>query len=163
MSILAVIRCYVWYVSGPTHYKCAHQGTDLAKWGVRVFAFFGISGFLISPLCCCAFAFIAVFYDQLIQPLHESAQSQDRTRQAGSNDHFWKQLRVDGRANTPKKPRAVRAISLTQQNWPMLRSGYKEGTHGFPRCRLQARAALCAAFITVFFIRFSPAQYKLIS
>src|ERR1700752_1932158 len=36
----------------------------------------------------------ADFYDQLTQPLHELTQSHDRVRQAGSNDHFWKQLRV---------------------------------------------------------------------
>ena len=37
---------------------------------------------------------IANFCDQLIQPPHELTQSQDRARQTGSHDHFWKQLRV---------------------------------------------------------------------
>jgi hypothetical protein len=41
------------------------------------------------------------------------------------------------------------------------RSGLRD--RRFLICRHQARAAFCAAFITVFFIRFSPAQYKLIS
>jgi hypothetical protein len=41
--------------------------------------------------------------------------------------------------------------------------GFIGNTRGISRCQHQARAAFCAAFITVFFIRFSPAQYKLIS
>jgi hypothetical protein len=41
---------------------------------------------------------------------------------------------------------------------------YNIGRHSsVSRSLRQARAAFCAAFITVFFIRFSPAQYKLIS
>ena len=45
----------------------------------------------------------ANFCDQPIKPLHESTQLQDRARQAGPNDHPWKQLRAFlGKTGAPR-------------------------------------------------------------
>ena len=55
-------------------------------------------------------------------------------------------LGVDGVTPTARKP---------CRHWSQFRPAERRWVH--------PRAAFCAAFITVFFIRFSPAQYKLIS
>ena len=64
---------------------------------------------------------IANFCDQLTQPLHELTQSQDRARQAGSNDHPWKQLRVSlGKTGAPRThvPSSAKEMSYSPKAPP---------------------------------------------
>src|SRR5713101_8314286 len=57
----------------------------------------------LRVLLLCARARLFATDDKLTQPLHELTQSQDRAHQAGSNDHFWKQLCVSlGKTGAPR-------------------------------------------------------------
>ena len=81
--------------------------------------------------CCCVSAcptivmrfplLIADFYDQLIQPLHGSTQSQDRARRAGSNGPPWKQLCVSlGKTGAPRTyvPSSAKEMSYSPKARP---------------------------------------------